>query len=178
MISILRKKERLHERGTEGLWSGYSKDEKLLKEYMILIGALNSLIAVTIAATAKSERGLPGKLGTLDFIVLALAAHKLARLITMDKVTSPLRAPFTRYEGAVGAGEVEEVERGEGLRRAIGDLATCPYCATPWAATALVLGHAISPKATRMYACILALTTIGHFLNQAYAKAKELNDQY
>jgi hypothetical protein len=175
MIARLRKRNRAKVEST-GLWSGYSSDPKLLKEYMILIGGLNALIALTIAATAKSKRGLPGSMGALDFVVLALGTHKLARLLSKDKVTSPLRAPFVRYEEGAGAGEVEEAERGEGMRRAIGDLATCPYCATPWAATAFVLGHAVSPRVTRMYACILALTTIGHFLNQAYAKAKEMNE--
>lgn len=172
MISRLKK-----DADSKSAWSGYSSEKKLLKEYAILIGGLNALIALTTAATARSRRGLPGQLGTLDFIILALAAHKLARLISKDKVLSPLRAAFTTYQESAGAGEVEEVERGEGMRRAIGDLMTCPYCATPWAATALVLGHAVSPKTARMYACILALTTVGHFLNQAYAKAKELNDQ-
>lgn len=177
MIERLRRRAR-SERRSVGGWTGYSTDEKLLKEYMILLGGLNALIAITIAATAKSKRGLPGSMGTLDFVVLALGAHKLARLLARDRVISPLRAPFTRYEGSAGAGEVEEVERGEGMRRAIGDLLTCPYCTTPWAATAFVLGHAVSPKVTRIYACILALTTVSHFLNQTYAKAKELNDQH
>lgn len=176
MIARLSTRMRVARR-MDGAWKGYSPKPMPLKEYMILIGGLNVLIALTIAATAKSKRGLPGSMGTLDFVVLALGTHKLARLLSKDRVTSPLRAPFVRYEEGSGAGEVEEVERGKGMRRAIGDLATCPYCATPWAATAMVLGHAVNPRVTRMYACILALTTIGHFLNHGYAKVKELNKQ-
>ena len=47
--------------------------------------------------------------------------------------TSPLRAPFTRYEGTAGPAEVmEEVRSTGGLRHSIGELITCPFCLDVW----------------------------------------------
>jgi len=46
-----------------------------------------------------------------------MATHKISRLITKDKVTAFVRAPFTRFQEAAGHGELEEEARGEGLRR-------------------------------------------------------------
>jgi Protein of unknown function (DUF1360) len=37
-----------------------------------------------------------------------LATQKASRLIATDKVTSFLRAPFTRYQEPAGHGELEE----------------------------------------------------------------------
>ena len=55
-------------------------------------------------------------------MLLGVATHKLSRLIATDTATSPLRAPFTRYEGGAGVNEVSETPRGEGPRRAFGEL--------------------------------------------------------
>ena len=98
---------------------GYSKDPIPLADYGILVGALNAAIALTAAGSGKDGRLLPGA-KPFDFLVLALATHKLARLISKDKVTSALRAPFSRLEGGAGAGELDEVERGHGMRHTLG----------------------------------------------------------
>src|SRR6266568_6180594 len=53
------------------------------------------------------------------------------RLITKDPVTSPLRAPFTVFEGQEGQAELKEEVRGHGARKAVGELVTCPFCSIP-----------------------------------------------
>lgn len=159
------------------LFAGYSEEETPLKEYAVLMGGLNAGVVLALAATMKDRRKFPAEMNSTDFIVLCLAAHKLARLLSKDKVTSPLRAPFTRFVKPAGAGEVDESERGEGMRRVIGELVSCPYCTMPWAASLLVVGQALSPRATRTYVRILAVTAVGHFLHQAYARAKDINEQ-
>jgi hypothetical protein len=75
-----------------------------------------------------------------DLLLMGVATHKLSRFISKDRVTSPLRAPFTEYEGSASASEVKEKSRGTGLQRALGDLVTCPFCMGPWVATALAYG--------------------------------------
>ena len=48
-------------------------------------------------------------------------------------MTSPLRAPFTRFEGASGHAEVaEEVREHGGVKHAVGELLTCPFCLAQW----------------------------------------------
>ena len=49
-------------------------------------------------------------------------------MVAKDRVTAPLRAPFTRFEKSAGSGEVEEAARGSGLKGGIGELVSCPYC--------------------------------------------------
>ncbi|MFE2437691.1 DUF1360 domain-containing protein, partial [Streptomyces sp. NPDC059409] len=68
--------------------------------------------------------------------LLGTATFKASRLLTKDKVTSFLRAPFTSREGEGSANEVMDAGRGTGLRRAIGDLVSCPFCtSSPTAAS-------------------------------------------
>ena len=47
-------------------------------------------------------------------LLFGIATHKIGRIITKDWVTSPIRAPFTRYEESVGGGEVKEQSRAKG----------------------------------------------------------------
>ncbi len=43
-----------------------------------------------------------------DTALCAVATHKLSRLLARDPVTSPLRAPFTSYQGTAGPAELDE----------------------------------------------------------------------
>ncbi len=52
-----------------------------------------------------------------DLALLSVATHKISRLLAKDPVTSPLRAPFTRFEGTSGPAELKEDVRGVGARR-------------------------------------------------------------
>ncbi|MFJ9948332.1 DUF1360 domain-containing protein [Kitasatospora sp. NPDC091207] len=46
--------------------------------------------------------------------------------------------------------------RGTGMRHAVGDLATCPYCAGLWTATALTVAHFFAPAAARVITTALS----------------------
>jgi hypothetical protein len=85
-----------------------------------------------------------------DIALAATATHKLSRLLARDPVTSPLRAPFTTYEGTAGPAELDEDARGEGARQAIGELITCPFCTGVWVATGLSAGLIFLPRTTRL----------------------------
>lgn len=101
-------------------------------------------------------------------VVLALATQHLARLIAKDSVTAPLRAPFTRFVEASGEGEVNEEVIGTGLRHAIGELLTCPFCISQWVATALVVGTIGAPELTESFATACALARASDYLQLAY----------
>src|SRR5205807_1092615 len=77
---------------------------------------------------------------------------KLSRRLAKDPVTSPIRAPFTRATGVSGPAELAEEVQGGGLRRAVGELLTCPFCLDQWVATAFVCGLTVAPRATRLVA--------------------------
>jgi hypothetical protein len=84
-----------------------------------------------------------------DIALVGLSTYKLSRLLTKQKVTSPLRAPFTEYAGPGGPGEVNVKPVGSGWRRSIGELVSCPFCLNVWVATAGSFGLHLAPRATR-----------------------------
>jgi hypothetical protein len=90
-------------------------------------------------------------------------------------VTSPLRAPFTRYAEPGGAAEVNEEVRDQGssLRHSVGELVSCPFCLAVWVATGLTGGLVLAPRLTRLTATALTATAASDFLQMAYSIAKE-----
>ena len=85
----------------------------------------------------------------LDVALIGVATHKFSRMAAKDKVTSPFRAPFSRFLEKGSPGEIEEESRGTGVQKAIGDLVTCPYCLSPWIAAVLGFGLLRVPSTTR-----------------------------
>jgi hypothetical protein len=79
-------------------------------------------------------------------------------------VTSPLRAPFTRYEGPGGPAEVNEAVRGHGARHAMGELVTCPFCVGQWVATGFAFGLLLAPRVTRQVAATFSALEAADFL--------------
>jgi hypothetical protein len=118
-------------------------------------------------------RQLPERVAAADLVTIGVASHKLSRLIAKDKVTSPLRAPFTELEGSGGPAELEERARGRGARKAIGELLVCPYCLGLWVVAAFSLGLVLAPRLTRLLATVFSALTISDFLQIAYKAAEE-----
>jgi hypothetical protein len=148
---------------------GYSADPKPLKSYAVLVGTFN----LALGAGLLVQRGLPERSSISDVLLLGVATHKYSRLVTRDRVTSVLRAPFVRYQRDAGPGEVEEEARGEGLRRAIGELVTCPYCVGLWIATALGFGLAWEPRRTRFVLNVGTALAISDFLHHGLKAAED-----
>jgi hypothetical protein len=127
-----------------------------------LLGAMGVYTGVVSAGTLAikaSGRGLPDRIPLGDAVLLTIGTFRLARRIAKDPVTSPLRAPFTSFRGASGEAELaEEVRVHGGLKHAVGELLTCPFCLAQWVGTAFVFGYATAPRATRLAA--LTMTTV------------------
>ena len=131
-------------------------------------------ITTGLAALVKlTDRPVPQRPAAGDVVLLSIATHKLSRLLAKDAVTSPLRAPFTRYDRPIGVGEVMEQVRDEGsdARHAIGELLSCPFCLAVWVATALTGGLVLAPRLTRLVATALTAVAASDFLQMAYAVA-------
>ena len=135
---------------------------------------LFSVVAGGIVYSQK--RSLPDKITLHDIVLLGLATQKVSRVITKARVTSVVRAPFTEYEGSAGSGEVEERPRGKGLRRAIGELVSCPFCMGTWIACAGVGSLVSWPQLTRSLAAIFTVGSIADFAQQIYCRVKEPNE--
>ena len=122
------------------------------------------------------KRSLPDRIRLNDVLLLGLAAQKVSRVVTKSRVMSVLRAPFTKYEGPAGSGEVEERPRGRGIRRAVGELISCPFCMGTWITCSAIAGLVSRPRLTRSLAAIFAVSSVADFAQQIYCKAKEANN--
>lgn len=120
----------------------------------------------------RSGRELPEQVSTRDLALISVATFKASRIITRDRVTSTIRAPFSRYQSDAGHGEVNEAARGSGLKRAIGELLVCPYCLDMWVAGGFLGGLVTAPRATRLVASVLTVVGGADALQLAYSKAE------
>ena len=133
------------------------------------MGVYLGLVSTAAAAVRASGRELPDRIPPGDAALLAVATFRLARRIAKDPVTSPLRAPFTTFQGPSGHAEVaEEVREHGGVKHAVGELLTCPFCLAQWVATALVFGYVTAPKATRLVALTMTLVAGSDVLQFVY----------
>lgn len=154
-----------------GLFSGYSPDEpRGLAGYAVLSLVFNAALAGVLVA---GRDRLPDRIGAGDVLLMGVASHKFSRLLSKEKATSFLRAPFVRYEEDTGQGEVSESPRGAGLRRSIGELLICPYCLGQWVTGAYAGGLVFAPRVTRFLGSIYAGLTVSDFLQLAYKATQD-----
>jgi hypothetical protein len=151
---------------------GHSAQHRPLAAYGAMTVAFNGLFAAALLAARRGGR-LPERVGAGDAVLLGAATAQLSRLIAKDRVTSVLRAPFTRFKEDTGYGEVEEEARGTGLQRAMGELMICQYCVAQWVAAGMALGHALAPRETRVVAGTFTVYGISNVLNLAYSAAQD-----
>lgn len=152
--------------------------EKIQREYqggedmpLLSFAVLGSLWVASLGFMlwrARKEDCLPERMEWRDALLLGVGSHKLARILTRDKVTSFLRAPFTRFQETAGQGTVHEKARGRGLQKAVGQLLTCPYCAGGWTSAALTAGLIFNPPVTRWVCGLLAVHEIADLLHMGY----------
>jgi hypothetical protein len=154
---------------------GYSEkatDERPLKGYAAAMATYGAAAAAVAGIARLTGRRLPERLSAFDLTLMAVATHKVSRLLTKDAITSPLRAPVARFEGPAGEAEINESPRGTGVRHALGELLTCPFCSAVWVASALAAGLVFAPRPTR-YAMGVATAIAGaDFLHLGYDAAK------
>lgn len=147
--------------------------DRPLRPYAVLTGLYGTAAAGSLIALRRRGRQLPERFTAADIVLMGVATHKLSRLIAKDKVTSFLRAPFTRFQESSGHGEVEEEPCGHGVRLAVGELLVCPYCLAQWVATGFAVGLVGAPRVTRMLGTVLVAHTLSDFLQAAYRAAEE-----
>jgi hypothetical protein len=152
-------------------FAGHADRHRPLGGYALLIGLYGALVTAFVVLAGRRDR-LPGALAPADAALLGTATFRLSRLVAKDRVTSVVRAPFTRFEQDAGQGEVDEAARGRGLRRAIGELLVCPICLAQWTAAVLLALFAFAPRAARTVSSLFVLVTISDVLQMAYSRLK------
>jgi hypothetical protein len=130
-----------------------------------------------LAAVVRRRGRLPERFSAGDLVLLAVATHRVSRTVSKDVVTSPMRAPFTRFKGAGAPGELSEEVRGEGMHRAVGELITCPFCLAQWIATAFAFGLVLAPRPTRFIASVFTTVATADLLQFVYAGAEKVSSK-
>jgi hypothetical protein len=150
--------------------SGYAPGKgRPLRGYLVTMGAYAGLAGGLSALARLTGRTPPEHIGTGDVVLISCATHKVSRLLAKDSVTSPLRAPFARYEGTTGDAELGERVRGTGVAHAVGELVTCPFCLAVWVATGMSAGLVFAPRLTRLVAATFTAVAASDMLQLAYA---------
>jgi len=149
----------------------YGRPARTLRGYAGIMAAYSVLVGGT-AAVLHRRALLPDRTQAGDLVLAAIATHKLSRTLAKDSVTSPLRAPFARFEGPAGPGEVNERVAATGRAKALGELLTCPFCLDQWVATGFLAGMAFAPRVTRFVAGTFAARAGADFLQLLYASAE------
>ena len=156
-------------------YAGYAppRERPPFAAYATFAIAFHGALAGAVAAAKRSGRDLPEHVRAGDVALIGTASFRLSRLISKQKVTAFVRAPFTELEGKGGPAELEEHPRGSGLRRAMGELLVCPYCLGLWASGAFHVGLVFAPRTTRLVASTFTALTISDFLQIAYKAAED-----
>jgi hypothetical protein len=112
--------------------------------------ALSALFWAGLLVAARAGRGrLAEPTSATDLLSLGLASAKIGSTVAEDRVTVFLRRPFADGPAAVQPS-------GNGLRRAVGELVTCPHCVSLWAAGALAAAQLARPRETRLVTRVFA----------------------
>jgi hypothetical protein len=84
------------------------------------------------------------------FFILALAAHRLTRLVTTDTIFSPLREKiWNKFPPD---------------RVNLGYLITCDWCTSIWVSAILISSYLLIPYPTLVVSLVLAISTIVGYL--------------
>jgi hypothetical protein len=157
--------------------AGYRNGEQRpLGGYLKLMSVYGTGTVGAMALANKLGREAP-PLTPWDLVQLSVATHRLSRTLAKDAVASPLRAPFTVYEGVSAPSELhEEVRSHDGIRHSLGELLTCPMCLAQWVATGFTMGLIFVPAPTRTAITIFTAVAGSDFLQYAYAKLQQATE--
>jgi hypothetical protein len=148
----------------------YAGEDTPLGAYAALLATFAAAGGSVLAGAARRGK-MPDRLDVYDLALASVATQHLARLITKDRVTSVLRAPFTRYQRRGRPSELEERPRRSGPGLAVGQLLVCPFCIGQWIALGFVSGLLFAPRTTRTVASVLAIGAVADALQEAYVRA-------
>ena len=154
----------------------YDADPASLAGHAALIGIYTAGITGFSLYLRRTGRRWPTRVEPSDVALLGVATFKLSRLLSRASVTGVVRAPFTRRKGRLKGPEVQDVPRGRGLRRSVGELFTCPFCIAQWIGTALTGAYVISPDATRTAAAALSAVALADVLQYGHTALQQAVD--
>ncbi|MFW7380269.1 MAG: DUF1360 domain-containing protein [Oligoflexus sp.] len=159
---------------TEKLQAPVVRDNpNYLHSYSKLLFTFSGLFSGILFTAKRFNYDLPDNISTRDLILTSIATHRITLTTSEDRVTRPIRAPFTDKINVPGSDEVEEVPKDGGMIHSMGELLSCPFCQTPWVATLLMGGMVFAPKPTRLFSSIFTISAAADFLHLIYKSTRD-----
>jgi hypothetical protein len=149
-------------------------ERRPLQGYLLAMGAYAAATGSLVGIGRAMGVRLPERFSFGDTVLLSIATHKASRLLAKDSITSPLRAPFVRFEEPAGESELNESVRGHGVQHAFGELVTCPFCLSVWVSSALAAGLVLAPRTTRLVNTVLTAVAASDALQLTYDGGKQM----
>ena len=143
--------------------------------YAALAAGYSALVGGFVLAARRTGKR-PLRLGAGDIVLMGVATFKLSRVLSRDRVTAFLRAPFTTYERPGEGTEIIDKPVGTGMQRAVGELMSCPFCLSQWIGTVFAGGYVLAPDTTRLAASGLVAITISDVLQYAHTALQQSTD--
>lgn len=128
------------------------------KDYAVLSAGYATL-AGTLALLASRRRDGPAPTEPGELVLYGAATAGLAILLSKEKATEWVRAPFVETPP-----DGERRPRGSGGRYLVGELLTCPRCLGSWSALALIGLRGAAPQQAHVAATLLALSYVNDVL--------------
>lgn len=132
--------------------------------YVTLVGLFLGVLGLFVSR--ERDRKQAFTLSPRDLALLGLATYRAGRVVAYDRVAEPFRAPVTEtVPDEFDAGE-NVVAEGTGIRKAIGELVSCPTCVGTWVAAGLIYGMHLAPGPTRLFAAILGVSGLAEVIGE------------
>jgi len=143
-------------------------EHRPIRGYSKALAAYATTVVGLSALGRRAGLRVPERVPVGDMALMAVMTFRASRLLTKSAVASPLRAPFTTFEGSAGTGEVMEEVRENGDLHALGELLTCPFCIAQWIATTSMAAYVAAPRQTRLAATVMTVAAASDVLQIAY----------
>ncbi len=119
-------------------------DQNFWNFWLLVFSAVLLVAEIWILAVLDK---IPTSIGVFDCILIALASFRLTRLFVYDAIMHFLRDLFLTREVLYVEGQVRVMreKHPDGLRRAISDLFSCPWCTGLQVAMLVVFFYYLSP---------------------------------
>ncbi len=140
----------------------FKKDTK--SSYALLSGLFNLALALFC------WRRKPEQIGMKDWGLLTLATFRMSRLLAYDKVMQTYRSPVVEVvPHDSGAGDTTQARpEATGIKRALGEMISCPICNGTWIAAGLVYGLCLVPNYTRTLMTVMSAVGAAEMLHAAF----------
>jgi len=124
--------------------------------YVLLIALYQALYGLFLMGYRDKKHRLES-ISTLDLLTLGLATLRVSKALSEDEIMAVLRKPVIEVRDG------ERRPKGQGLRRALGKLVSCPTCTGTWVAAFFGYALHLWPRETRPLLAIMSASGVEQF---------------